>query len=114
LPLLPGCRNLALLVEGLNTALLSNRACFATLASVYIVQQRDGELRTGLLPTTGSCLDDVIDALTRLRSWGFKANCWTLEGPERHGFVSIESERIDVYRGYRKTRVDALRRVLDL
>lgn len=101
--------NLGLLIEGVNLALISRCDWFRELQSIYIVQPEEGELRCGL-PVSSSDSDYLVGNLRCLERQGFLAHA---QVNDRDEFVDIDVSCVGSYRGYLKTRLEALWRMVD-
>lgn len=101
--------NLALLVEGVNTALVSKLPCFAGLKQVYIRLPARMELRNGMFPSVDSEPLFIVNTLTQFHRWGFKAERDLSSGCRYEDRVeTIDPDNLKVYHGLVKTRLCAL------
>lgn len=102
-------KNLSLLVETMNTALMSELPCFANLKQVFLRLPSPFELHSGLLPSTNSAPLFMVETLSRLHGWGFKAER-NLNSNCRYGehVETIDPDNLAHYHGVVKTRVSAL------
>jgi hypothetical protein len=101
--------NLAFLVEGVNTALVSELPCFAGLKQVYIRLPASMELRNGMFPSVDLPPQFIVDTLTKFHRWGFKAERNVSSACRFEDRVeTIDPDNLRLYSGLVKTRLCAL------
>lgn len=101
--------NLSLLVEGVNTALVSELPCFADLKQVYIRLPAPLELQNGMFPSVNSAPRFIVDTLSLFHRWGFKAERnLSSECRYEDRMETIDPDNLKMYHGLVKTRLCAL------
>ena len=101
LPVAPG-PSLGLLMEGVNTVLVSKLPCFSRIKEVDIqIPERD-EFENGIIPLSTSAPHFIVSQLAILHRNGFKAQ--TLRGQ----LEDIHPDNFGNYTGFVKTRMSAL------
>lgn len=95
-------QNMGLLLEAVNTVLVSTRPCFAGVEQVFLRLGCSTEFDNGILPSSNSPPHFIVSQLTMLYRNGFLAEVWSKE------HEAIDVEKLDSYNGFFKTRLAAL------